>query len=134
MGIQCRTKTCASLLIFISHGQFFSLSGVSFTPTEICIFADNSHACRDPSLQSVRCYWCLVRSWPFTGTGRFLAGLFTFLGWQPVVSQLSASGRNWFRTITTMKYKLVFCVVFRNIMLSCEMQLVLHANEQQETT
>ena len=47
-------------------------------------------------------HWCLVRSWPFAGTCRFLAGLsglFTFWGRWPIVSQFRASGRNWLGTI-----------------------------------
>ena len=38
-------------------------------------------------------HWC----------NRFLAGLFTFLSGQPVVNQLRASGRSWFRTIIMTK-------------------------------
>ena len=37
---------------------------------------------------------------PFAGTGRFLAGLFTFLSRRPIVNRLRASGSNWFRTVT----------------------------------
>ena len=43
---------------------------------------------------------CLVKSRLFTTTGRFLAGLFTILRWQPVVNRLRANGKNWFSTIT----------------------------------
>ena len=39
-------------------------------------------------------HFSLVRSRPFTGTGGFLASLFTFLSRQPVVNRLRASGRN----------------------------------------
>ena len=44
-------------------------------------------------------HWCLVRSWPFAGTCRFLSGLFTFLSRRPIVSQFRANGRNWLGTI-----------------------------------
>ena len=74
----------------------------------------------------------------FTGVGSFLAGLFTFLSRQPIVSWLRAARRNWFRTnITTTHTKKgkVFCVVFRDInMMSCEMWLLQHGNEQWETS
>ena len=36
---------------------------------------------------------CLVRSGPFAGTGRLLAGLFPFLCRWPIVNQLRASGK-----------------------------------------
>ena len=57
-----------------------------------------------------------------------------------VVSRLRVNGRNWFRLellsplITTMKKKQVsvFWFVFHDIMLSCKMRLVPHANEQWE--
>ena len=39
-------------------------------------------------------HWSLVRLWPFADTGRFLADLFTFLSWQPIVNWLRASRRN----------------------------------------
>ena len=47
-----------------------------------------------------------VRSWPFAGTGRFLAGLFTFLSRRPIVNwlRIGASGRNswlWKKTSRT---------------------------------
>ena len=51
-------------------------------------------------------HWCLVRSLPFAGTRRFLAGLLTFLSRQPIVNCFRASGRNWFRIIImSMKEK-----------------------------
>ena len=53
-------------------------------------------------------HWCLVRSQPFTGTGRFLAGLFTFLRRQPIVNQLRVGGRNWFRTVNYEKNRSEF--------------------------
>ena len=67
---------------------------------------------------------CLVRSWPFTGTHRFLAGLFTFLSRQPVVVHLRASEKNWFRTSTAKKKKKkkIFCVVLVTL-LSCLLSL-----------
>ena len=74
-------------------------------------------------------YSCPVRSWPFPDTGRFLAGLFTFLSRRTFVNRLRASGRNWFRTIImTME----ICIVFREIMLSCETWSVVHVNKWQE--
>ena len=45
-------------------------------------------------------FWCMVRSETFADTGRFLSGLFTFLSRLPIVSQLMASGRKWFRSST----------------------------------
>ena len=83
-------------------------------------------------------HWCLVRSRPFTGTGRFLAGLFTFLRRQPIVNQLRVGGRNWFRTvITTMKktgpsflHSLSWCVA----MLGFKIWSVLHTCEQWEAS
>ena len=72
-----------------------------------------------PSMAINICHWCLVRSQPFSGTGRFLAGLFTFLSRQPVVNQLRVCGRNWFRTvIITTKTKVisqVFCMFFPDL-------------------
>ena len=41
---------------------------------------------------------CPVRSQPFAGTRRFLAGLLTFPSRRPIVYQLRARGRKWFRT------------------------------------
>ena len=41
----------------------------------------------------------LVRSQPFAGTGRFLAGFFAFLRRWPIVNGLRVNGRKWFRTI-----------------------------------
>ena len=80
---------------------------------------------------------CLVSYCPFADTGRFLAGLFTFLSRRPNVNQLRASGRNWFRTTVMNDYVKnqvrVFCIVIRCMMMSCEMWSVLHANEWQET-
>lgn len=82
-------------------------------------------------------HWCMVRSQPFAGTGRFPAGVFTFLSRRPNVNQLRASGRNWFRTTVMNDYVKnqvrVFCIVIRCMMMSCEMWSVLHANEWQET-
>ena len=76
---------------------------------------------------------CLVRSQTFIGIRRFLAGLFVFWSRRPVVSGLRASGRNWFRTIImTTKKTTIFGIVFHNIMLSCKMWSVTHANEQQK--
>lgn len=48
----------------------------------------------------------LVRSRPFAGIGRFLAGLVTFLSRRPVAKQLGANGRNWLRTIITITKKI----------------------------
>ena len=45
------------------------------------------------------CHHCLVRPWPFTGTGGCVAGLFTFLSRQSTVNQLRACKRNWLKTI-----------------------------------
>ena len=81
-----------------------------------------------------------VRSQTFTGTGRFMAGLFTFLTRWLIANQfrVRASGRNRFRTIITTVKKLIksqgFCILFHDIMLSCEMWSVLHANESWETS
>ena len=69
---------------------------------------------------------CPVRSWPFTGTHRFLAGLFTFLSRQPVVIHLRASEKNWFRTSTTKKKKKKkksFLCCSCDILLSCLLSL-----------
>ena len=48
---------------------------------------------------------CLVGSWPFAGACRFLAGLFTFFSRWPIVNQLRASGRTWFRFIIMIPNK-----------------------------
>ena len=82
-------------------------------------------------------HWCMVRSQPFAGTGRFPAGVFTFLSRWPNVYWLRARGRNCLRTfITTFKKasQEFFCAVFCNMMLSCKTWSVPHANEQQETS
>ena len=76
-----------------------------------------------------------ISAWIDLSLSLVLAGLLTFLS---IVNWLRVIGRNWFRaTIMTMKKKRkkvqVFCVVFCNIMLSCKMQSVLFATEQQET-
>ena len=47
----------------------------------------------------------LVRSQPFAGTGRFLAGFFAFLSRWPVVNGLRVNGKEWFRTIITATRK-----------------------------
>ena len=44
-----------------------------------------------PSMVANIFHRCLVRSWPFGGIHRFLAGLFTFLSRQPTVSRLRLS-------------------------------------------
>ena len=88
-----------------------------------------------PSMAINIFHQCQVRSQPFAAIGRFLAGWFTFLSWRPTVNWLRASGRNWFRIIMTMEKKSwVFCTVFCNIMLSCEMWSVPHANERHKTS
>lgn len=50
-------------------------------------------------------HWCLVRfehlGISLDGTHRFVAEFFTFFSKWPVVNQLRASRRNWFRTIIT---------------------------------
>ena len=56
----------------------------------------------------------------FAGTGRFLAGLCSFLSWWPIV--------NWLRLWKKKKVG-VFCTVFHDIMLRCEMWSVPHTNE-----
>ena len=48
---------------------------------------------------------CLVPSGIFAGSARFLAGLFTFLSRRPIVNQLRASERNWFKTVVTITKK-----------------------------
>ena len=55
---------------------------------------------------------CLIRSQPFAGTGRFLAGLFAFLSRWPTVKRLGASGRNRFITIITMTRKMFSVLSF----------------------
>ena len=75
----------------------------------------------------------------FTGILLDLAGLlafFKFLRRHPVANRLCASGRNWFRTIimTTNKQVGVFCIVFHDMMLNCDMWPVLHSSERQETS
>ena len=80
-------------------------------------------------------HWCLVKSLLLAGTQRFLVALFTFLRRWPIVNQLRANARNWFKsTIMTMKKAVILVsdfyerkkvsVVFHKIMLSCEMQSV----------
>ena len=63
-------------------------------------------------------HWCLVRSQPFAGTGRFLACLFAILNRQPIIKWLRASGMN---SWLWKKWVRVFCIVFHDIMLSCKM-------------
>ena len=72
-----------------------------------------------PSMAVNISHRCLVRSQPLSGTGRFLAGLFTFFNRQPLVNRLRASGRNWFRTVAILvslwrwkKQVRDFCIVF----------------------
>ena len=66
----------------------------------------------------------------------FLLGWFVYLlethQCTQVYNQLRASGRSWFRTIIMMTEKqvIVFCVVFHDIILSCEIWSVSHANER----
>ena len=83
----------------------------------------------------------LVWSQTFTGTCRFLTGCLPFLSSTSslFVNQLWANGKNWFGTITMQNNKnkfevRVFCIVFCDILLSCKMWLVSHANEWQETS
>ena len=87
-----------------------------------------------PSMAISIFHWCLVRSWPFAGSQRFLDDLFTCFYRQPVGDQLRASGRKWFTTTPPQKEKKSeFTALpfhgFCDVILSCEMWLVLHANE-----
>ena len=103
-------------------GPILHLSGWnSATTAEFCASLTDNHNTNGTSLVSLSLgpsmavnifHGCLVSSKLFTGTRRFLAGMFTFLSMQPLVNRLRASGRNWFRTITmTLKKKQirVFC-------------------------
>ena len=79
---------------------------------------------------------CLVGSWPFAGACRFLAGLFTFFSRWPIVNQLRASGRTWFR-FTIMIQKNLHCLSWqyaelRNVVHS--IYIYIYANEWQESS
>ena len=78
---------------------------------------------------------CQVRSWPFAGTHRFLAGLFTFLSRQPTVNGAEPVEGTGVELSSKVRKKLVrvFCSVFLDMMLSYKMWLVLCENEWQET-
>ena len=79
---------------------------------------------------------CLVKSQLFTGTGRFLDGLFTFLRWPPVVIWLRTNGKNC-SELSPWLWKnqvRVFCVVFHGMMLRCKIWSVPHMNEGRETS
>ena len=81
---------------------------VSHTYCRILCNPDNDSTIQASPWQSTFFHsWCLVRSWPFAGTGIFLAGLFTFLSRLPTVNWLRASARNWLISIirTTKKSK-----------------------------
>ena len=79
-----------------------------------------------------------VRSWSFSGTCRFLAGLFTFLGRQLVnwLRVIANYRRDWLELLLRLQ-KLqvrVLCVHFHDFMLSCEMRLVSHTWYNDEWT
>ena len=73
-------------------GEFYATASLMGRSTTLGILALGM------SMANNMFHWCLVRSQSVAGTGRFLAGLFAFLNWQPNASQLRANGRNWFRT------------------------------------
>ena len=129
-----KEQSCFTLLNFcLSHLQQNSVQA-----RQITALLSVSSSLRPSVTIGNNFHWCLVRSRPFTGTGRFLAGLFTFLRRQPIVNQLRVGGRNWFRTvITTMKktglsflHSLSWCVA----MLGFKIWLVLHTCEQWEAS
>ena len=66
---------------------------------------------------------CLIRSLPFAGTHRFLAGLFTFLSRQPTVNGAEPVEGTGVEVLElSSKYKkIVFCIVFLDMMLSYDM-------------
>ena len=78
-------------------------------------------------------HWCLVRSQPSAGTGRFLACLFAILNRQPIIKWLRASGMNSWLWKNESEFS-AFMIVLLDIMLSCKMWSVLHANQWQETS
>ena len=84
-------------------------------------------------------YWCLFRSQPFTGTGIYYM-IYSWLVCLPSwVGGLLSTGSELVEGISLElswpgNQNVIFCIVFCYILLRCEMCLVPHANEQQETS